>query len=73
LKVQAHPEDAAFYLDGEYLGLAGELARLHGSIAVATGPHRLDIVRPGFVSAVEMIDVAGAEPAVIQLTLARAP
>jgi hypothetical protein len=73
LKVQAQPEDAAVYLDGEYLGLAGELARLHGAIAVATGSHRIEIVRPGFVSAVETIDVTATDPAVVQLTLARTP
>ena len=73
LKVRAQPEDAAVYLDGEYLGLAGELARLHGAIPVATGQHRLEAVRPGYVSAASTIEVSGDAVAEAEITLVRAP
>jgi hypothetical protein len=67
------PEDAAVYLDGEYLGMAGELGRLHGAIPVATGTHRLEVVRPGYAGDVRMIDVNGQDVAAIDLVLAKTP
>jgi hypothetical protein len=73
LKVRVQPEDAAVYLDGEYLGLAGELSRLHGAIPVATGQHRLEAVRPGFVSGVSTIDVTSEAVADVAVTLVPAP
>jgi hypothetical protein len=73
LKVLAQPEDAAVYLDGEYLGLGGELSRLHGAIPVATGAHRLEIVRPGYASASETIEVTEADTANVQVTLVKGP
>jgi hypothetical protein len=69
LRVHVEPEDAAVYLDGEYLGLAGELSRLHGSIPVATGSHRLEVVRPGFETSVTTIDVSGESVAEARVTL----
>jgi hypothetical protein len=73
LTVRAMPEDAAVYLDGEYLGMAGELGRLHGAIPVATGTHRLEVVRPGYAGDVRMIDVNGQDVAAIDLVLAKTP
>jgi len=73
LKVRAQPEDAAVYLDGEYLGMAGELVRLHGAIPVATGPHKLEIVRPGYASDARTIDVGGDAVAQVDVALERAP
>jgi hypothetical protein len=69
LRVRAEPGDAAVYLDGEYLGLGSELSRIHGSLAVATGSHRLEVVRPGYLSAVRTIDVGGSDVATVELTL----
>jgi hypothetical protein len=71
LRVRAAPEDVAVYLDGEYLGLAGELSRLHGAIPLATGTHRLEFVRPGYASEVRTIDVDGANVATVDVTLTR--
>jgi hypothetical protein len=69
LRVHVAPPDAAVYLDGEYLGLGAELARIHGALAVATGSHRLEAARPGFVSAVRTIDVGETTPATVEFTL----
>jgi len=69
LRIHAGPADAAVYLDGEYLGLAGDLARIHGSLAVTTGTHRLELVRPGYASAVRTFDVDGTDPASVELRL----
>jgi PEGA domain-containing protein len=48
LKLRVQPEDAAVYLDGEFLARAGELTRLHGALPVAPGTHRVEAVRPGY-------------------------
>ena len=69
LRVVAEPSDAAVYLDGEYLGLAAELARIHSALAVPTGSHRLEAVRPGYVSSVRTVDVGETELAVVELVL----
>ena len=41
------PADASVYLDGRFLGLASELS---GELWVDPGAHRLEVVRPGFLS-----------------------
>ncbi len=69
LRVHVEPPDAAVYLDGEYLGLGAELSRIHGAFAVATGGHRLEAVRPGFVSADRPIEVGDSDVVVVELTL----
>jgi PEGA domain-containing protein len=69
LRIHAEPPDAAVYLDGEYLGMAGDLDRIHGSLAVAAGKHRLEVVRPGFASTARSIDVEGTAPATVELRL----
>jgi hypothetical protein len=69
LRIHAEPADSAVYLDGEYLGLGADLSRIHGSLAVGIGTHRLEVVRPGFASAVRTIDVDGGDPATVELRL----
>ncbi|HEX4825606.1 MAG TPA: PEGA domain-containing protein [Candidatus Polarisedimenticolaceae bacterium] len=71
MTIHAKPDDAAVYLDGEYLGTAGELARLHGAIPVATGPHQLQIVRPGFSSDARTVEVGGPDVTRVDVTLAK--
>ena len=69
LRIHAEPADSAVYLDGEYLGLGADLSRIHGSLAVGIGTHRLEVVRPGFASAVRTIDVDGTDPSTVELRL----
>jgi hypothetical protein len=69
LRIHAEPADSAVYLDGEYLGLGADLGRIHGSLAVSTGTHRVEVVRPGYASAVRTIDVEVTEPASVEITL----
>lgn len=73
LRLHIEPGDAAVYLDGEYLGMGVELARVHGAIAVSTGTHQVEAVRPGFVSAKRTIEVGASELATAELTLAQQP
>jgi hypothetical protein len=72
LKVLVSPPDAAVYLDGEFLGRGDELARLHGAIPVAAGEHRIEVVRPGYLSRTETANVAGDDqPAEVRIDLKR--
>jgi hypothetical protein len=48
LSLEVSPADAAVYLDGRFLGTAGDLARTHPAIAVDPGEHELQVVRPGY-------------------------
>jgi hypothetical protein len=70
LKIRVAPADAAVYLDGEFLGRGDELARLHGAIPVASGAHRVEVVRPGFKSREERVIVGdGPQPAEVRIDL----
>lgn len=72
LRFDITPADAAVYLDGEFLAEASELSRLHGALPVAEGPHRIEIVRPGFVSVRQSIDVSESpEPTRVVIELTR--
>jgi len=73
LRVQAEPADAAVYLDGEYLGLGAELGRIHAALAVPAGAHRLEAVRPGYVSASRAVEVGETDVVSVVLTLQPAP
>ncbi|HKQ59737.1 MAG TPA: PEGA domain-containing protein [Candidatus Polarisedimenticolaceae bacterium] len=69
VRFDVQPGDAAVYLDGEFLGRADELARLHGAIPVAVGSHRVEVVRPGYRSEQIDVDVPAGEPARVKLEL----
>lgn len=69
LQLRVVPPDASIYLDGRFLGTGEELARLHSSLLVDPGSHRLQIVRPGYESVEkEFVAVAG-EPIELRLEL----
>jgi hypothetical protein len=65
VRIAVTPPDAAVYLDGEFLGRGDELQRLHGAIPVATGEHRIEVVRPGYRSRAEQVTVNEGEPAAV--------
>lgn len=67
LRFRVTPDDAAVYLDGDFLANAGELGRLHGAIAVAEGEHVVEVVRPGFASKEIGIVVKGTTDVTIDL------
>lgn len=70
VRIRVNPADAAVYLDGEFLGRGDELARLHGALPVAAGMHRIEVVRPGYVSRTVEVEVTGqGDPTRIELEL----
>ncbi|MCP3961866.1 MAG: PEGA domain-containing protein [bacterium] len=46
--LQVAPADASVYLDGRFLGIAGEIGEQRGGILIDPGEHTLEIVRPGY-------------------------
>lgn len=62
LKLQIAPPDAAVYLDDAFLGLARDLARMQRGVAVAPGPHTIEVMAPGHApKRVEVQAEAGKE------------
>jgi len=44
VRLDVRPPDASVYVDGQFQGPAGEM----GELILAPGPHRVEVVRPGF-------------------------
>ena len=67
--VDATPADALVYLDGRFLGVAGEL--IARALPVPFGPHTIQVVAPGFHPWAERFVADGSFPTRIRATLAR--
>ncbi len=50
LKLSVAPADASVYLDGHFLGIAGEIGEQRSGILIDPGEHHIEIVRPGYVN-----------------------
>lgn len=55
------PDDAAVYLDGRFVGTAAELEDGDAGLLVDTGPHELEVVRPGMASRTVEFEVEAGE------------
>ncbi|MEM8962356.1 MAG: PEGA domain-containing protein [Acidobacteriota bacterium] len=69
LRFEVEPEDAAVYLDGQLLGIAGELKFNNNGFTVTPGEHVIEISRPGYETESVTIDVESGEKVVVELTL----
>jgi hypothetical protein len=69
LIVDATPPDAYVYLDGQFLGAAGELVAL--ALPVPLGPHLVQVAAPGFRPWAQRFVADGSFPTRIRATLAR--
>jgi hypothetical protein len=61
LELRVQPDEAAVYLDGKFLGTAGQLARLERGVAVAAGRHTLEVMAPGWTAKKLVFEVAAGE------------
>jgi len=50
LKLHVSPPNAAIYLDGDFLGSGAELGRLQRGVAILSGPHRIEVLAPGYAA-----------------------
>ncbi len=69
LKITVQPQDAAVYLDEEFIGRGGELSALHGALPVAAGTHTLEVVRPGYRPFNIQVEVKAGQRASVETTL----
>ena len=61
IRIVASPPNAAVYLDGAFIGSAAELARMQRGVAVAPGPHRVEVIAPGRAGKRADVTVAAGE------------
>lgn len=71
LALRVVPPSAAVYLDGEFLATGRELGQLENPVAVKPGPHRLDVVAPGFRGETREVQVAPGETVRLNVTLGK--
>jgi hypothetical protein len=67
LLLEVVPDDASVWIDDEFRGLARDLAR----VALPPGRHRIEVVRPGFRTATEEVDLGPATATTLRLELER--
>jgi hypothetical protein len=69
LILKVEPDDASVYLDGRFIGTGGELSRLRSGLIVETGPHRLEVVRPGRQSETQSFGAEAGEEVEVSIEL----
>lgn len=69
LRLEVSPGDASVYLDGRFVGTGDDLARLRAGLLIDSGRHTLEIVRPGYRSVEQEVEVESAEEAELRLEL----
>jgi hypothetical protein len=67
LRLRITPQDASVYVDGRFYGTARDSSRLD----LAPGRHRVEVVRPGYHTYDNEIEVGGDAPADLEVTLER--
>ena len=67
LHLQIDPVDASVYVDGEFQGTGREATTL----SLAPGPHRVEVVRPGYRTAEHEVEVASSGVAELSIELQR--
>jgi hypothetical protein len=69
LLLHVSPLDAAVYVDGVLLGTGEHLAQLTEGLAVAPGPHRIDVVAPGHTGKTLQVDAQAGKKLELSVTL----
>ncbi len=67
--IAGSPADAAVYLDGHFVGTAGEISNLPNGLIVEPGEHVVELVRPGFETDSKPISVPSGEQVDLELNL----
>lgn len=69
LALRVSPPGAAVYVDGALIGTGDQLANLPDGVAVAPGPHRIDIVAPGHAGKTIQIDAQAGKTTELSVAL----
>jgi PEGA domain-containing protein len=67
LLLEVVPDDASVWIDDEFRGVARDLAR----VALPPGRHRVEVVRPGFRTAAEEVDLGPGSATSLRIELER--
>jgi hypothetical protein len=67
IQLDVQPDDASVYVDDQFFGLARQLQTLR----LPPGPHRLEVVRPGFRTAERTVQVGPDAPVHVVIDLVR--
>jgi hypothetical protein len=67
LELSIRPEDASVYVDGAFRGSAREASTLR----LAPGPHRIEVVRPGYKTFEKQVDIAPGQTTDVKVELDR--
>ena len=71
LFISVLPPDSAVYLDGHFLGTAGEIGQLSAGMVVEPGDHVLELVRPGYETYRKELVVPPGERTTVEIELDR--
>ena len=67
LRLDVRPVDASIYVDGQFRGTAGQI----GEMVLPPGPHRIEVVRPGFRTEERDVELAPGSARSLAIELAR--
>ena len=67
LRLSVKPDDASVYVDGRFYGTARQSSRL----VLSPGRHRIEVVRPGYHTYDNEVEVGADAPADVDVTLER--
>ncbi len=71
LKVDVHPDRAAVFVDGKFLGHAGELGGAFHSMLLSPGAHRIRVELPGYQSFETDVTLVAGQKSVVKTDLAK--
>jgi hypothetical protein len=69
LKVDVQPDRAAVFVDGRFLGHAGELGGAFHSMLLSPGTHRIKIELPGYQSFETDVTMAAGQKSMVKTNL----
>ena len=69
VRLNVEPGDASVYLDGRFIGTAGEIAQLPNGLLIDAGAHKLEAVRPGRRAMTKEFTAEAGSESKIDLTL----
>jgi hypothetical protein len=61
IDLKVTPDNASVYLDGEFLGTAGELSHLERGVAVTPGQHQIEVMAPGHAPKTLVVQIPQGE------------
>ncbi len=69
IRLKITPPDASVYIDGKFVGSAATLSRLHGDMRVKSGPHEIEVVRPGYRAARREVRIFAGDRITVEIGL----